>query len=85
MRLATENDFELFGDCVNHLEVMNSHNDFYVIMKTVFRFGNESLERSSAVDSEIFKSYEHARRHALSMLRKFGKFEGMEFKGSNNI
>ena len=83
MRLATENDFELFGDCVNHLEVMNSHNDFYVIMKTVFRFGNESLERSSAVDSEIFKSYEHARRHALSMIRKFGKFEDIEFRGSN--
>ena len=83
MRLATENDFELFGDCVNHLEVMNSHNDFYVIMKTVFRFGNESLEKSSAVDSEIFKSYEHARRHALSMIRKFGKFEDIEFRGSN--
>ena len=83
MSLATENDFELFGDCVNHLEVMNSHNDFYVIMKTVFRFGNESLERSSAVDSEIFKSYEHARRHALSMIRKFGKFEDIEFRGSN--
>ena len=83
MSLATENDFELFGDCANHLEVMNSHNDFYVIMKTVFRFGNESLERSSAVDSEIFKSYEHARRHALSMIRKFGKFEDIEFRGSN--
>tara|TARA_R110000744_G_scaffold128448_1_gene235505 strand:+ start:320 stop:571 length:252 start_codon:yes stop_codon:yes gene_type:complete len=83
MRLATETDFELFGDCANHLEVMNSHNDFYVIMKTVFRFGNESLERSSAVDSEIFKSYEHARRHALSMIRKFGKFEDIEFRGSN--
>jgi len=83
MSLTTENDFELFGDCANHLEVMNSHNDFYVIMKTVFRFGNESLERSSAVDSEIFKSYEHARRHALSMIRKFGKFEDIEFRGSN--
>ena len=83
MRLATETDFELFGDCANHLEVMNSHNDFYVIMKTVFRFGNESLERSSAVDAEIFKSYEHARRHALSMIRKFGKFEDIEFRGSN--
>jgi hypothetical protein len=85
MSLATENDFEMFGECVNHLEVVNSHNDFYVIMKTVFRFGNESLERLSAVDSEIFTSYEDARKHALSMLRKFGKFEGMEFKGSNNI
>ena len=85
MSLTTENDFELFGDCANHLEVLNSNNNFYVIMKTVFRFGNESLERSNAVDSEMFKSYEHARRHALSMLRKFGKFEGMEFKGSNNI
>ena len=83
MSLTTENDFELFGDCANHLEVMNSHNDFYVIMKTVFRFGNESLERSSAVDAEIFKSYEHARRHALSMIRKFGKFEDIEFRGSN--
>jgi len=83
MSLTTENDFELFGDCANHLEVMNSNNDFYVIMKTVFRFGNESLERSSAVDSEIFKSYEHARRHALSMIRKFGKFEDIEFRGSN--
>lgn len=83
MSLITENDFEIFGDCANHLEVMNSHNDFYVIMKTVFRFGNESLERSSAVDSEIFKSYEHARRHALSMIRKFGKFEDIEFRGSN--
>ena len=83
MSLTTENDFELFGDCANHLEVMNSNNDFYVIMKTVFRFGNESLERSSAVDAEIFKSYEHARRHALSMIRKFGKFEDIEFRGSN--
>ena len=83
MSLTTENDFELFGDCANHLEVMNSNNDFYVIMKTVFRFGNESLERSSAVDSEMFKSYEHARRHALSMIRKFGKFEDIEFRGSN--
>jgi len=83
MSLATESDFELFGDCANHLEVLNSHNDFYVIMKTVFRFGNESIEKSSAVDSEIFKSYEHARRHALSMIRKFGKFEDREFRGSN--
>ena len=83
MSLTTENDFELFGDCANHLEVLNSNNDFYVIMKTVFRFGTESLERSSAVDSEIFKSYEHARRHALSMIRKFGKFEDVEFRGSN--
>jgi len=83
MSLATESDFELFGDCANHLEVLNSHNDFYVIMKTVFRFGNESIEKSSAVDSEIFKSYEHARRHALSMIRKFGKFEDIEFRGSN--
>ena len=83
MSLITENDFEIFGDCANHLEVMNSNNNFYVIMKTVFRFGNESLERSSAVDSEIFKSCEHARRHALSMIRKFGKFEDIEFRGSN--
>ena len=35
------------------------------------------------IDSEMFKSYEHARRHALSMIRKFGKFEDVEFRGSN--
>jgi len=33
MSLITENDFEIFGDCTNHLEVMNSNNNFYVIMK----------------------------------------------------
>ena len=85
MSLATSNDFEMFGECVNHLEVINSHNDFYVILKSVFRLGNESLVRSKAIDYEYFTSYEDARKHALSMLRKFGQFEGMEFKGSNNI
>jgi hypothetical protein len=54
MSLATETDFEMFGECVNHLEVINSHNDFYVILKSVFRLGNESLERSKAIDSVKF-------------------------------
>jgi len=45
--------------------------------------GKESIERAQSVDSEIFNCYEHARRHALSMIRKHGAFENTVFKGDS--
>ena len=57
--------------------------NFYVALTTVFTFGGESIERVQSVDSELFNCYEHARRHALSMIRKHGSFENTAFRGSN--
>ena len=85
LKQSTKEKFILANsqDVNNFLCIKQSSLNFYVAVVSVFSFGGESIERVQSVDGEIFNCYEHARRHALSMLRKFGKFEGMEFKGSN--
>ena len=70
-------------DIENYLCIKQSSLNFYVALTTVFSFGGESIERVQSVDNEIFNCYEHARRHALSMIRKHGSFENTAFKGSN--
>ena len=70
-------------DIENYLCIKQSSLNFYVALTTVFNFGGESIERVQSVDSEIFNCYEHARRHALSMIRKHGAFENTVFKGDS--
>tara|TARA_R110001606_G_scaffold397032_1_gene572421 strand:+ start:814 stop:1044 length:231 start_codon:yes stop_codon:yes gene_type:complete len=70
-------------DIENYLEIRSSNLNYYVVLNSIFNFQDKKIERSQSVDSEYFKSYEHARRHAFSMIRKFGQFEGVEFRGSN--
>jgi len=70
-------------DIENYLCIKQSSLNFYVALTTVFSFGGESIERVQSVDNEIFNCYEHARRHALSMIRKHGSFENTAFRGSN--
>ena len=70
-------------DIENYLCIKQSSLNFYVALTTVFSFGGESVERVQSVDNELFTCYEHARRHALSMIRKHGSFENTAFKGSN--
>ena len=71
------------NDIENYLCIKQSSLNFYVALTTVFNFGGESIERVQSVDSEIFTCYEHARRHALSMIRKHGAFENTVFKGDS--
>ena len=70
-------------DIENYLCIKQSSLNFYVALTTVFNFGGESIERVQSVDSELFNCYEHARRHALSMIRKHGAFENTAFKGDS--
>ena len=70
-------------DIQNYLCIKQSSLNFYVALTTVFSFGGESIERVQSVDNEIFNCYEHARRHALSMIRKHGSFENTTFKGDS--
>jgi len=72
-----------FDDIDMYLTVKQSSLNFYVALVSIFSMGKESIERVQSVDSEIFNCYEHARRHALSMIRKHGAFENTIFKGSN--
>ena len=72
-----------FDDIDMYLTVKQSSLNFYVALVSIFSMGKESIERAQSVDSEIFNCYEHARRHALSMIRKHGAFENTAFKGSN--
>jgi len=72
-----------FDDIDMYLTVKQSSLNFYVALVSIFSMGKESIERAQSVDSEIFNCYEHARRHALSMIRKHGSFENTAFKGSN--
>ena len=70
-----------FDDIDMYLTVKQSSLNFYVALVSVFSMGKKSIERAQAVDSEVFNCYEHARRHALSMIRKHGAFENTAFKG----
>lgn len=70
-----------FDDIDMYLTVKQSSLNFYVALVSVFSMGKKSIERAQAIDSEVFKCYEHARRHALSMIRKHGAYQDVEFKG----
>ena len=70
-----------FDDIDMYLTVKQSSLNFYVALVSVFTMGKKSIERTQSVDSEVFNCYEHARRHALSMIRKHGAFENTAFKG----
>jgi acid stress-induced BolA-like protein IbaG/YrbA len=70
-----------FDDIDMYLTVKQSSLNFYVALVSVFSMGKKSIERTQSVDSEVFNCYEHARRHALSMIRKHGAFENTAFKG----
>jgi|TARA_R110002012_G_scaffold221216_1_gene392782 acid stress-induced BolA-like protein IbaG/YrbA len=72
-----------FDDIDMYLTVKQSSLNFYVALVSIFSMGKESIERAQSVDSEIFNCYEHARRHALSMIRKHGAFENTVFKGDS--
>ena len=72
-----------FDDIDMYLTVKQSSLNFYVALVSIFTMGKKSIERTQSVDSEVFNCYEHARRHALSMIRKHGSFENTAFKGSN--
>jgi acid stress-induced BolA-like protein IbaG/YrbA len=72
-----------FDDIDMYLTVKQSSLNFYVALVSIFSIGKESIERAQSVDSEIFNCYEHARRHALSMIRKHGAFENTVFKGDS--
>ena len=72
-----------FDDIDMYLTVKQSSLNFYVALVSIFSMGKESIERAQSVDSEIFNCYEHARRHALSMIRKHGAFENTAFKGDS--
>ena len=70
-----------FDDIDMYLTVKQSSLNFYVALVSVFSMGKKSIQRAQAVDSEVFNCYEHARRHALSMIRKHGAYENTVFKG----
>ena len=72
-----------FDDIDMYLTVKQSSLNFYVALVSIFSMGKESIERAQSVYSEIFNCYEHARRHALSMIRKHGAFENTVFKGDS--
>ena len=72
-----------FDDIDMYLTVKQSSLNFYVALVSIFSMGKESIERAQSVDSEIFNCYEHARRHALSMIRKHGAFENTAFRGDS--
>ena len=72
-----------FDDIDMYLTVKQSSLNFYVALVSIFSMGKESIERAQSVDSEIFNCYEHARRHALSMIRKHGAVEKTVGKGDS--